>query len=176
MNDDPFARAVQRVQAAEQAEQATKRRRRNERISSGSRSGFRIHASVYAATNLMLIMIWLATWLINGVTGYPWFIYPLLGWGIGLAAHFAAVQQHFTRRPEPPRVERPLSHSDVHGSDAHRADTHGAGEQGLVAPAAAAPARSVPSTTEELARLAELHRSGALSDEEFSAAKAKLLQ
>lgn len=161
MNDDPFARAVQRVQAAEQAELATKRRRRNEIISSSSRSGFRIHASVYVATNLMLIMIWLATWLINGVTGYPWFIYPLLGWGIGLAAHFAAVQQHLTRRPEQSRVEQPLPRI---------------AENGTAEPTAAEPARSASSTTEELTRLAELHRSGALSDEEFSAAKAKLLQ
>ncbi|MBI4897438.1 MAG: 2TM domain-containing protein [Actinobacteria bacterium] len=161
MNDDPFARAVQRVQAAEQAEQATKRNRRNERISSTSRSGFRIHASVYVATNLMLIMIWLATWLINGITGYPWFIYPLLGWGIGLAAHFAAVQHHLTRRPRSSQGDQPLPQ---------------AGGQGVAASATAGPARPESSTAEELTRLAELHRSGALSDEEFSAAKGKLLK
>jgi Short C-terminal domain len=44
------------------------------------------------------------------------------------------------------------------------------------APAPAAPAPAAPSdTTAELERLAQLHQSGALSEEEFSAAKAKLL-
>jgi hypothetical protein len=40
------------------------------------------------------------------------------------------------------------------------------------APAAAAPADD---TTAELERLAQLHQSGALTDEEFAAAKSKLL-
>jgi hypothetical protein len=40
------------------------------------------------------------------------------------------------------------------------------------APAAAAPAGD---STAELERLAQLHQSGALSDEEFAAAKAKVL-
>ena len=40
---------------------------------------------------------------------------------------------------------------------------------------APAPAPAGGDTTEQLAQLAQLHSSGALSDEEFSAAKAKLL-
>jgi 2TM domain-containing protein len=49
------------------------------------RGGFVVHATVYVATNLFLFVIW-------GVTGagFPWFVFPLLGWGIGLAAHGAA--------------------------------------------------------------------------------------
>lgn len=149
MHDDPFARAVQKVQQAEKAEREAGRRRRQERMTAMSRSGFRIHASVYVATNLLLITIWAVTWLINDLTGYPWFIYPLLGWGIGLAAHFAAVQHHLSRGPRPARSEV-------------------AGDAGGSVP-------SAPSTTEELSRLAELHRAGSLSDREFEAAKAKLL-
>ncbi|HMG28023.1 MAG TPA: SHOCT domain-containing protein [Acidimicrobiia bacterium] len=45
-------------------------------------------------------------------------------------------------------------------------------------PAAPAPAAAAPApadSTAELERLAKLHESGALSDEEFSAAKSKLL-
>ena len=42
-------------------------------------------------------------------------------------------------------------------------------------PAAPAPAAPAASGTADLDRLVELHNSGALSDEEFSAAKAKLL-
>jgi Short C-terminal domain len=42
-------------------------------------------------------------------------------------------------------------------------------------PAAAPPAPAAPDTTAELERMAKLHDSGVLSDEEFSAAKAKIL-
>jgi hypothetical protein len=51
------------------------------------------------------------------------------------------------------------------------AQTQAAPPQAAPAPAAPAPADS----TAELERLAKLHESGALNDEEFAAAKAKLL-
>jgi len=150
MHDDPFARAVERVQVAEQAEQASKRKRRQEHISSGSRTGFRIHVAVYLTVNILLIAIWATTWQFNDATSYPWFIFVLLGWGIGLAAHYAAVRNHLSQP-----VEQFQSDPSQPGS--------------TIAPAAQL-------TTQELTDLAELHRSGALSDEEFIAAKAKLLQ
>jgi multidrug resistance efflux pump len=54
---------------------------------------------------------------------------------------------------------------------------HAEGEAGDEAqPAAApAPAPAAADSTAELERLAQLHQSGALSDEEFAAAKAKVL-
>jgi hypothetical protein len=45
---------------------------------------FWVHASVYLATNVSLVVIWA---LAGG--GYPWFVFPIVGWGIGLAAHGA---------------------------------------------------------------------------------------
>jgi hypothetical protein len=72
--------------AAERAEEET-RRRRHEKASRGNRAGFRIHATVYVAVQLMLVVIWAATGF-----GYPWFLFPLAGWGVGLAAHYAAVR------------------------------------------------------------------------------------
>jgi hypothetical protein len=36
-----------------------------------------------------------AIWVLVGVVSddwYPWFVFPLLGWGIGLAAHYVAVR------------------------------------------------------------------------------------
>ena len=50
-------------------------------------------------------------------------------------------------------------------------------EQAQAAPAAPAPAPAAApaDSTAELERLAKLHESGALNDEEFAAAKAKLL-
>lgn len=47
--------------------------------------------------------------------------------------------------------------------------------QSQPAPAPAAPAPAPSDSTAELERLAKLHESGALNDEEFAAAKSKLL-
>lgn len=44
-----------------------------------------LHLAVYVTTNVFLVVIWAMTG-----AGHPWFIYPLLGWGIGLAAHGVA--------------------------------------------------------------------------------------
>lgn len=70
MSDD-FARAAFREREARQI-----RRRR----------AFVLHAAVWACVNAMLVVIWAIT---GG--GHPWFLYPLLGWGIGIAAHGASV-------------------------------------------------------------------------------------
>lgn len=49
-------------------------------------------------------------------------------------------------------------------------------DQAQAAPAAPAPAPAAPTdSTAELERLAKLHESGALNDQEFAAAKSKLL-
>lgn len=141
MQDDPFARAVERAQATEQAQADAVRRRRQQQWSSGNRTAFRTHATVFVAVNLLLFMIWLTTWQLADGTDYPWFLWPLLGWGVGLAAHYAAVRNHLTGRPPKASTQQP----------------------------------SAPSKADELARLADLHRAGSLSDEEFTAAKAELL-
>jgi hypothetical protein len=50
------------------------------------RLAFRWHAVAYTSVNLLLVGIW----YFSGA-GLPWFLFPLGGWGIGLAAHgFAA--------------------------------------------------------------------------------------
>ena len=47
----------------------------------GMKMGFYIHATVYVLVNLGL-------WAIATVTGRgPWNVWPLLGWGLGLAIH-----------------------------------------------------------------------------------------
>jgi uncharacterized membrane protein len=43
---------------------------------------FRIHLAVYLIVNTMLVVIWAATG-----AGYFWPIWPIAGWGIGLAFH-----------------------------------------------------------------------------------------
>lgn len=50
--------------------------------------GFRIHFIVYVAVNALLVMINLL-----GNADHVWFYWPLIGWGIGLLAHGAAVNK-----------------------------------------------------------------------------------
>ena len=38
----------------------------------------------YLAVMALLWLVWLVTWLVAGA-GYPWPIWPMLGWGIGVA-------------------------------------------------------------------------------------------
>ena len=48
--------------------------------------GFYTHFAIYIIVNLFLIAIWAVTG-----AGFPWFIFPLFGWGIGITAHFVSV-------------------------------------------------------------------------------------
>jgi hypothetical protein len=48
------------------------------------KSDFYIHLVIYIAVNTFLIAQW---WTITDGNGFAWFVFPLFGWGIGLAAH-----------------------------------------------------------------------------------------
>jgi cytochrome b561 len=48
-----------------------------------ARKAFFIHLTVYIVVNIMLVLIW--AFAAGG--GYPWFIFPIVGWGIGLLFH-----------------------------------------------------------------------------------------
>jgi hypothetical protein len=93
MTDDPFDRAVERVEAATEQAHAERRRKQQAQWSAGQRKAFGIHATVFVAVQVLLIAVWALVWVTGG-SGYPWFIYPLLGWGIGLAAHYATAREH----------------------------------------------------------------------------------
>lgn len=79
-DEDAFERAAER-------ELAERRRRRGKRY----RMGFRIHLRVYVAVQALLVVIWAVTATASG-DWTPWFVYPLLGWGIGVVAHYSAVR------------------------------------------------------------------------------------
>jgi len=49
-----------------------------------ARRDFAIHLVVYVGVNALLVCLWL---FVTG-RGFPWFVFPLGGWGIGLIAHF----------------------------------------------------------------------------------------
>ena len=50
----------------------------------GAKMGWYVHALVYVCVNAGLA-------LISWQSGRPWFLYPLAGWGLGLAIHGLAV-------------------------------------------------------------------------------------
>ena len=51
------------------------------------KKGFYTHIVVYIAVNILLVLIW--AFPADG--GYPWFLWPLGGWGIGIFFHFMSV-------------------------------------------------------------------------------------
>lgn len=50
------------------------------------KKGLLVHAIVYVFINIILFLIWFFT-----SREYPWFIWPLGGWGIGLIFHALGV-------------------------------------------------------------------------------------
>jgi hypothetical protein len=56
-----------------------------------ARKNFYIHLVVYILVNALLIAIWATTDVKVPEVKIPWFIYPLVGWGIGILFHFLAV-------------------------------------------------------------------------------------
>jgi hypothetical protein len=53
-----------------------------------TRTNFCIHLGVYLLVNPLLVGIW---WVTEGVNAFPWFIYPLFGWGIVVVEHLIDV-------------------------------------------------------------------------------------
>ncbi len=54
----------------------------------GARIAFHRHLASYLIINAFIILIWLIVALTSGGSAWwPWFIFPLVGWGIGLAFH-----------------------------------------------------------------------------------------
>jgi hypothetical protein len=64
-----------------------RRRRRHGKRRHGAEVGFGAHAASYLLVITMLVTIWLLT----TPGGYFWPVWPMLGWGIGLASHGLAV-------------------------------------------------------------------------------------
>jgi hypothetical protein len=52
-----------------------------------SRHGFRVHAAVYAVVMTGLIVLNAALIAFTD-SNFPWVIFPLVGWGIGLTFHY----------------------------------------------------------------------------------------
>jgi hypothetical protein len=82
-SEDERAQAIKRIQA---------------------KRAFQAHGLIYVAVNILLVVIWALT----NPGGYFWPIWPLLGWGIGLAAHgwFTLGQRRITEAEIQREIER----------------------------------------------------------------------
>lgn len=69
------------------------------------RQWFWLHFAVFATTQVFLIIIW----ALSSAT-YPWYIFPLFGWGILIAAH--AVFVFVVKAPEEIMIEREARRSE----------------------------------------------------------------
>jgi hypothetical protein len=49
-----------------------------------AKTAFYIHLIVYVVVNALLVLIWYFT---SHSSGLPWFVFPLVGWGIALVIH-----------------------------------------------------------------------------------------
>ena len=54
-----------------------------------AKKGFFVHLSMYVIINIFLFLIWF--FVAGGPGSYPWFLWVLFGWGIGVAANAVAV-------------------------------------------------------------------------------------
>ena len=59
-------------------------RRAKERVE--EKRGFFVHLAVYVLVNVVLIIVWAVA---GG--GFPWFVFVLGGWGIGILMHCLSV-------------------------------------------------------------------------------------
>lgn len=89
---DAFERAAERTESEYQ-------RKRRQRSMRRRQKGFRIHATVFVAVQVLLVVVWALQWQLGG-TSHPWFLYALLGWGVGLAAHYAVAREDSGGQPE----------------------------------------------------------------------------
>jgi len=65
------------------------------------KADFRVHLVVYVLVNCMIVGIWLVTG-----SGFFWPVFPIAGWGVGLAMH--AWDVYVTRPPTEAEVEREM--------------------------------------------------------------------
>ena len=52
-----------------------------------ARKGFYVHLTVYICVNIFLVLIWA---FVAG-RGFPWFIFPVAGWGIAIIIHGVSI-------------------------------------------------------------------------------------
>ena len=82
-------------------------RRRKAREIALNRYGFRWHLLAYSVVNAVLVWVWYYTG-----AGFPWPLFPIIFWGIGLIAHYLAAYGRFGREWIDKETEKILKDED----------------------------------------------------------------
>jgi hypothetical protein len=69
-----------------------------------ARTGLVMNVVSYLVVNGGLFVVWLVTG-----RGYPWFVWPMVGWGIGLVLHAAALRFGPDSPTEKRAIEREMA-------------------------------------------------------------------
>ncbi|MBU8808526.1 DUF1707 domain-containing protein [Mycolicibacterium goodii] len=72
--------------------------RRREAQLRAARLSVRLHLAAYLAVSVLMLGIWLAVGL-GGGGWYFWPVWPIMGWGIGVASHAIPIWAHGSIRP-----------------------------------------------------------------------------
>ncbi|MBU8825378.1 DUF1707 domain-containing protein [Mycolicibacterium goodii] len=72
--------------------------RRREAQLRAARMSVRLHLAAYLAVSVLMLGIWLAVGL-GGGGWYFWPVWPIMGWGIGVASHAIPIWAHGSIRP-----------------------------------------------------------------------------
>jgi hypothetical protein len=77
-----------------------------------ARTGFFVHLVMYVIANLGFVIIWALTG-----QGYPWFVWPLLIWGVAVASHAVTL----IIGPGSPREQRAIEREmrRMHSTEQH---------------------------------------------------------
>lgn len=75
------------------------RRRTNQ-----ERTGLAGHTTSFIGVNLMLFGVWFVT---TGGSGFPWYLFPLLGWGIGYMSHRVGVMAREAELKQVEQMQQP---------------------------------------------------------------------
>ena len=85
-------------------------RRRKARRVAEARYGFLWHLPIYIVVNLVLV----AVWLFSGA-GFPWPIFPIFFWGIGVVGHYIAAYRNSGQNWVNRETDRILRDEDAAG-------------------------------------------------------------
>lgn len=77
------------------------------------RQWFWLHFAVFATIQVFLVIVWRLS-----ETNYPWYIFPLFGWGVLVAAH--TVYAFLIRHPEEIMIERAAREAGTGKADTGR--------------------------------------------------------
>ena len=73
-----------------------------------AKSEFRAHLVAYVIVNAGLFGVWLVVALSTGAW-FPWFVFPMLGWGIGLGFHAWNAYGAAPTGPTEAQIEREMN-------------------------------------------------------------------